>query len=95
MNKRSNTGVLQRELQDVGVKPALLTNARDELLRDTPGRGAALELEWVAQEAICDQCGNKFQIDGSHYECDKCGSLRLSLRGVDELRLNSVKLQEE
>lgn len=81
MNKRSKSSVLRRELQDVDVEPALLTNACDELVRDIPLRGAALELECIPVEAICDQCGNKFRIDGSHYECDKCGSLRLSLRG--------------
>jgi CRP/FNR family cyclic AMP-dependent transcriptional regulator len=77
-----------------GVETGLLSEAYGELVRDTPLRGAALELERVPREAICDQCGNKFRIIGFHYECDKCGSLRLSLRGGDELRLDSVKFEE-
>jgi hydrogenase nickel insertion protein HypA len=78
-----------------GVDPTLLSNAYGELVRDTPLRGVPLEIESAPLEAVCEQCGNKFRIDRFRYECDKCGSLRLSLRGGDELRLDSVKLEED
>jgi hydrogenase nickel insertion protein HypA len=78
-----------------GVEPKLLSSAYDDLVRDTPLRGATLEMECVPLKAICDQCGNKFRIVGFHYECDQCGSLRLSLRGGDELCLDSVRFEEK
>ena len=74
-----------------GADPTLLSNAYDELVRDTPLRGVALAIEPEPLEAVCEQCGNNFRIDRFRYECDKCGSLWLSLRGGDELRIDSVE----
>ena len=77
-----------------GVEAELLSSAYDELIQDTPLRGAALNLERVPLEAVCDQCGHQFRIERFHLECGQCGSLRLSLRGGEELLLDSVKLEE-
>ena len=77
-----------------GVEPELVTSAYDELVQVTPLFGATLSLEQVPLEATCDQCGNTFRIERFHFQCDKCGSLRLSLRGGEELLLESVTLEK-
>src|SRR6476646_10058389 len=77
-----------------GAEADLLSSAYDELVKDTSLRGAALNVERVPLEAVCDQCGHQFHIERFHFECDKCGSVRLSLRGGEELLLDSVTLEE-
>jgi hydrogenase nickel incorporation protein HypA/HybF len=77
-----------------GVEPDLLCSAYDDLVQDTPLRGAELKMKRVPLEAVCDQCGNQFRIERFHFQCDKCGSVRLALRGGEELLLESVTLEE-
>src|SRR3972149_10588451 len=77
-----------------GVEADLLMSAYDDLVQDTPLSQATLSMEKVPLEAICEQCGNKFRIQRFHFKCDKCGSLRLSLHGGEELLLESVTFQE-
>ena len=63
-----------------GVEPELLASAYDDLVIETPFRGAALNLEQVPLEAGCDQCGSRFRIERFNFQCDKCGSPRLTIR---------------
>jgi hydrogenase nickel incorporation protein HypA/HybF len=77
-----------------GVEPELIASAFDDLVQDTPIRGAALELQRVPLEAVCDQCGHQFHVERFKFECDQCGSLRLTLRGGEELLLESVTFEE-
>jgi hydrogenase nickel incorporation protein HypA/HybF len=77
-----------------GVEPDLLCSAFDDLVQDTSFRGAELKMERVPLEAACDQCGNQFRIERFHFQCVRCGSSRLSLRGGEELLLESVTLEE-
>jgi hydrogenase nickel incorporation protein HypA/HybF len=77
-----------------GVEADLLSAAYDDLVQDTPLRGAQLEIQKVPLEAVCQQCGHKFQIERFRFECDKCGSLRLTLHGGEELLLESVTFEE-
>ena len=77
-----------------GVEPDLLCSAYDDLVQDTPLRGAELKMKRVPLEAVCDQCGNQFRIERFHFQCDKCGSVRLALCGGEELLLESVTFEE-
>jgi hydrogenase nickel incorporation protein HypA/HybF len=77
-----------------GVEPELFATAYDELVTQTPLRGAALNLERVALEAVCDQCGSRFRIERFKFQCGKCGSLRLAIHGGEELLLDSVKMED-
>ena len=77
-----------------GVEADLLAGAYDDLVPDTPLCGARLSIEKVPLEAVCEQCGNKFQIQRFHFVCGKCGSLRLTLHGGEELLLDSVTFEE-
>jgi hydrogenase nickel incorporation protein HypA/HybF len=77
-----------------GVEPDLLITAFDDLVQDTPLCGAALDLQRVPLTAVCDQCGHQFRVERFNFQCDRCGSLRLSLRGGEELLLDSVTFAE-
>jgi hydrogenase nickel incorporation protein HypA/HybF len=77
-----------------GVELELLSSAYDDLVQDTSLRGAKLDMERVPLEAVCEQCGHKFRVERFRFECNQCGSLRLTLRGGEELLLDSVTLEE-
>jgi Zn finger protein HypA/HybF involved in hydrogenase expression len=77
-----------------GIEREELIDRYAEAVRDTPFENTALNIETIAAEAVCEQCGNKFRFDEVHDCCDKCGSLRLELHGVDELCLDSVVNKE-
>lgn len=77
-----------------GVEPELFVSAYDELVTETPLRGAALQMERVPLEATCDLCGRQFRIERHRFQCSDCGSSRLSIRGGEELLLESVTIEE-
>jgi hydrogenase nickel incorporation protein HypA/HybF len=77
-----------------GVEPDLLGSAFEQLILDSPLRGATLDLERVPLEALCEQCGSQFRIEQFDFKCDNCGSVKLSIRGGEELLLQSVTLEE-
>jgi hydrogenase nickel incorporation protein HypA/HybF len=77
-----------------GVEPDLLSSAYDELVKVTPFPQADLVMEKVPLEAICEQCGNTFRIERFDFQCRNCGSLRLRLRGGEEMLLESVTMQD-
>jgi Zn finger protein HypA/HybF involved in hydrogenase expression len=51
-------------------------------------------VETEAPEAICDQCGNKFRFEAGKSECEKCGSMRLSLHGNEQISFDSVLMED-
>lgn len=77
-----------------GVEPELLVSAYSDLAADTTLRGVSLDLERVPLEAVCNQCGHRFQVKRFHFQCDRCGSLHLTLRGGEEMVLDSVTMEE-
>lgn len=77
-----------------GVEPELLSSAYDDLVQRTTIRGAELEIERVPLEAECDQCGELFAIKHYQFQCPHCGSLQLTIRGGEELLLESISMEE-
>ena len=77
-----------------GVEPELLASAYRDLITETPFRGAALDLEQVPLEAVCEQCGGQFRIERFNFQCDVCGSMKLTIRGGEEMLLDSVTMEE-
>jgi hydrogenase nickel incorporation protein HypA/HybF len=77
-----------------GVEPELLASAYDDLIQGTPLCDAMLDLEEAPLEAVCDQCGNQFRIERFSFHCARCGSIHLTLRGGEELLLDSVTMEE-
>jgi hydrogenase nickel incorporation protein HypA/HybF len=77
-----------------GIAPEMLTRAYLNAVRHTPLCDSALIVEQVAPEATCEQCGNRFPLPQAVSQCNRCGSLRLALRGGDELSLDSVLMED-
>jgi hydrogenase nickel incorporation protein HypA/HybF len=77
-----------------GVEPDLLSSAYDDLVHETPLQDAALSMERVPLEGLCEQCGSQFRIERFNFQCEKCGSLKLKLCGGEELLLDSVTMEE-
>ena len=77
-----------------GVEPELLASAYDDLIMDTPFHSAALDLEQVPLEAVCEHCGSQFRIERFNFRCDVCGSMKITIRGGEEMLLDSVTMEE-
>jgi hydrogenase nickel incorporation protein HypA/HybF len=77
-----------------GVEPELFASAFEELTSDSPMDGAALRLEQAPLEGVCDDCGNQFQIERFCFRCNRCGSTGLTVRGGEEVLLESVIFEE-
>jgi hydrogenase nickel incorporation protein HypA/HybF len=77
-----------------GIEPELLAMAYQDLVQESPLQGAALHVERVPLEAVCDTCGKRFRVERFRFECDQCGGVRLSICGGEELLLDAVTLEE-
>lgn len=77
-----------------GVEPELLTSAYGEQTAGTSLQGSTLVLECVPLHAKCDNCGQLFRIERFDFRCRQCGSPKLSLRGGEELLLESVMIED-
>jgi Zn finger protein HypA/HybF involved in hydrogenase expression len=77
-----------------GVETRTLSRAYAEAVRNSLLRGTAVTIETEVPDAVCDQCGNKFRFEPGKSECNKCGSMRLSLHGGEQLYLDSVLLED-
>jgi hydrogenase nickel incorporation protein HypA/HybF len=77
-----------------GVEPELIASAYDDLIQGTPISGATLDLERSPLEAACHQCGNRFRVERFSFQCARCGSLHVTLRGGEEMLLDSVTMEE-
>jgi hydrogenase nickel incorporation protein HypA/HybF len=77
-----------------GVESALLASAYDELVEETPLRDSTLMVERVPLQATCEVCGERFRIERYNFRCNRCGSPQLSLRGGEELLLESVTMED-
>jgi hydrogenase nickel incorporation protein HypA/HybF len=77
-----------------GVEPELLASAYNDIVADTPLRGTALDLVYVPLAGTCDHCGNLSRIERFKFKCDQCGGQAITLRGGEEMLLDSVVMQE-
>jgi hydrogenase nickel insertion protein HypA len=77
-----------------GVEPDLLASAYGDMVQETPLRGAVLNMERVPLEASCNDCGSVSRIERYRFQCAECGSVRVSIRGGEEMLLDSVTFEE-
>jgi hydrogenase nickel incorporation protein HypA/HybF len=68
----------------------------DALSQGTPAEGATLRFHRVPATARCADCGATFPVAPPLPEgCPSCGSARLSVSGGDELRVESIEVDDE
>jgi len=73
-----------------GVEPSALSHAYANAVRRTPLYGTKVVIQTEPPDAVCNQCGNKFRFGPGKSECEKCGSMRLSLHDGEPFYLDSV-----
>lgn len=68
----------------------------DALSQGTPVEGATLRFQRVPATARCADCGATFPVAPPLPEgCPGCGSARLVVSGGDELRVESIEVDDE
>lgn len=77
-----------------GVEPELFASAFQDIVMHSPFGSVDLDLMRVPLTGDCDQCGNHFGIEGFRFRCDRCGSMKVTLRGGEEMLLESVTMEE-
>ena len=77
-----------------GVEPELLASAYEDIVAGTPFRDAVLDWERVPREGCCDQCNHRFRIERFEFQCDLCGSRKITVLGGEELQLDSITMVE-
>jgi hydrogenase nickel incorporation protein HypA/HybF len=78
-----------------GVDPDLFQIAYEELVQETPVRGAELRVTTIPVELQCFDCGDRFELLGFRFLCPRCGSGRVvALRGEGVI-LESVTLEQD
>jgi hydrogenase nickel incorporation protein HypA/HybF len=76
-----------------GVEPELLSSAFEEASSTGACATAELVIERTQLRALCEACGNEFQILDFKFVCPGCGSPSLGIVGGEELMLDSIVLE--
>jgi hydrogenase nickel incorporation protein HypA/HybF len=75
-----------------GVEPDLLRAAFPLVAHGTCCEAATLRIETVAVDVECRLCGTTRDVAPNRLLCGSCGTWRVTLRGGDEMRLESLEL---
>ena len=77
------------------VVPAALEFAFELVAQGTPVEGAELVQEEVPAAGRCRACGEESPLDGFPLACRACGGYDLEVTAGEELRVESLDLEEE
>jgi hydrogenase nickel incorporation protein HypA/HybF len=77
-----------------GVEPELLVSAVEMLLAGGPDEGVTLELERVAVQARCQDCGGEFRVQDLCFHCPDCGGGGVKVIRGDSLLLRDVTFEK-
>ena len=77
-----------------GVDSELLEIAFEEMISETPLRGAVLELKVIPLEARCETCEKHFTVERFEFLCPECGSPNVAILRGEQLMLESLVMEE-
>jgi hydrogenase nickel incorporation protein HypA/HybF len=77
------------------VVPAALEFAFELVAQGTAAEGAALVIEEVPAAGRCRSCGAESRLDGFPLTCGACGGWDVEVTAGEELRVESLELEEE
>lgn len=80
--------------QLAGVDPDLFQSAYEDLVEQTPVRGAELRVTAIAVEFQCSDCGTRSELFGFRFLCPLCGSGRVVVLRGEGVILESVTLEQ-
>jgi hydrogenase nickel incorporation protein HypA/HybF len=75
-----------------GIEPELLRAAFPLVAHGTCCEAATLRIETVAVDVECRLCGTTRDVAPNRLLCGSCGTWRVTLRGGNEMRLESLEL---
>lgn len=75
------------------VEPEAMKFAFSAVAKDTCAEGAALEIEHIAGQAKCDQCGHIMQIAQRYEVCSKCSHYPLIIESGDFMRITYLEVE--
>jgi hydrogenase nickel incorporation protein HypA/HybF len=75
-----------------GIEPDLLRAAFPLVAHGTCCEAATLRIETVAVDVECRLCGTTRDVAPNRLLCGSCGTWRVTLRGGNEMRLESLEL---
>jgi hydrogenase nickel incorporation protein HypA/HybF len=78
-----------------GVEPDLFQSAFEELVEESPVRGAALRVTTIPVELRCSDCEGRSELLGFRFVCPHCGSGRVVALCGEGVILESVTLELE
>ena len=77
-----------------GVDPESLRFCFDALARTSTADPPTLEIEFLARQNHCADCGITFALEQFHIECPRCGAEVTQPVSGNELELTFVELEE-
>jgi hydrogenase nickel incorporation protein HypA/HybF len=77
------------------VVPSALEFAFELVAQGTPVEGAELRMEVVPAAGRCRGCGEDSELPGFPLVCGSCGGLDVDVTQGEELRVDSLELEEE
>jgi hydrogenase nickel incorporation protein HypA/HybF len=77
------------------VVPSALAFAFELVARGTPLEGAELVMNVVPAAGRCRTCGQQSVLDGFPLLCRTCGSADMAVTAGDELRVESLDVEEQ
>ncbi|MFO0910793.1 MAG: hydrogenase maturation nickel metallochaperone HypA [Isosphaeraceae bacterium] len=78
-----------------GVDPVALLELFERLAQGTVAQGAYIQIERIALEAGCGQCGSRFRVVSCQISCPYCGSRRTRIVAGEEFVLESLTVVTE
>jgi hydrogenase nickel incorporation protein HypA/HybF len=76
------------------VVPSALEFAFELVAKGTPAEGAELRMEVVPAAGRCRSCGGETALPGFPLACGSCGGLDVEVTRGEELRVESLDLEE-
>jgi len=77
------------------VVPESLRFYWEIVARDTICDGARLELEHVAAELACTECGRRWAPELPMFRCAGCGSTGVEVRAGDQLEVEYIEVEQK
>lgn len=75
------------------VVPSSLTFCWTVLTEGGPLEGSLLNIEEVPVQALCEECGQEFQVEAYRFVCPHCGSEKVKMISGRELAVQDIEAE--
>lgn len=78
-----------------GVIPETLEFAMDVCVKNTLLEGAKIKMEIIKAKSRCLSCQQEFDMEDIYMICPHCGSMRYEIIQGKELKVKSIKIEDQ